>query len=128
MLKPYAIGIDVGGTKIAAGLVNYQGQILQRFTTRAHSEQQPEQWVPGRAAARHRPRPGSPHVENAATVARERQQRNWRGPAHHTRRTTDVFNLDFEPNFGLTACAGARPLTACRERRPRQDSNLRPRD
>lgn len=42
MVKPYAIGIDVGGTKIAAGLVNYQGQILQRFTTRAHSQQPPD--------------------------------------------------------------------------------------
>jgi glucokinase len=40
--KPYAIGIDVGGTKIAAGLVNRAGEILYRYTTRAHSEQQPE--------------------------------------------------------------------------------------
>ena len=40
-MKPYAIGIDVGGTKIAAGLVNQSGQILQRYTTRAHSEQEP---------------------------------------------------------------------------------------
>ena len=36
------IGIDVGGTKIAAGLVNQSGQILHRFSTRAHSQQQPE--------------------------------------------------------------------------------------
>lgn len=40
-MKPYAIGIDVGGTKIAAGLVNQSGQILRRYTTRAHSEQEP---------------------------------------------------------------------------------------
>jgi glucokinase len=40
--KPFAIGIDVGGTKIAAGLVNRAGEILHRYTTRAHSEQQPE--------------------------------------------------------------------------------------
>jgi glucokinase len=40
-MKPYAIGIDVGGTKIAAGLVNQSGQILHRYTTRAHSEQEP---------------------------------------------------------------------------------------
>jgi glucokinase len=40
--KPYALGIDVGGTKIAAGLVNRQGQILHRYSTHAHSEQQPE--------------------------------------------------------------------------------------
>ncbi|MBE7470605.1 MAG: hypothetical protein DPW09_22860 [Anaerolineae bacterium] len=42
MSKPFAIGIDVGGTKIAAGLVNRAGEILYRYTTRAHSEQQPE--------------------------------------------------------------------------------------
>ncbi len=42
MNKPYAIGIDVGGTKIAAGLVNRAGEILYRYTTRAHAEQQPE--------------------------------------------------------------------------------------
>lgn len=42
MNKPFAIGIDVGGTKIAAGLVNRAGEILHRYTTRAHSEQQPE--------------------------------------------------------------------------------------
>ncbi len=41
-MKPYAIGIDVGGTKIKAGLVNQAGEILQRYTTTAHSEQQPE--------------------------------------------------------------------------------------
>ena len=39
--KPYALGIDVGGTKIAAGLVNRAGQILYRYTTRAHSEKEP---------------------------------------------------------------------------------------
>lgn len=41
-MKPYAIGIDVGGTKIKAGLVSQAGQILHRYTTTAHSEQQPE--------------------------------------------------------------------------------------
>ena len=41
-MKPYAIGIDVGGTKIATGLVNQAGEILQRYTTRAHSEKEPE--------------------------------------------------------------------------------------
>ncbi|MEW5956299.1 MAG: ROK family protein [Chloroflexota bacterium] len=40
-MKPYAIGIDVGGTKIAAGLVNQAGEILHRYTTRAHSEKEP---------------------------------------------------------------------------------------
>ncbi len=42
MRKPYAIGIDVGGTKIAAGLVDRNGQVLHRFSTRAHAEQLPE--------------------------------------------------------------------------------------
>jgi glucokinase len=42
MTKPFAIGIDVGGTKIAAGLVNRAGEILHRYTTRAHAEQQPD--------------------------------------------------------------------------------------
>ena len=42
IVKPYAIGIDVGGTKIAAGLVGQNGQILHRYTTHAHSEQQPD--------------------------------------------------------------------------------------
>jgi glucokinase len=41
-MKPYAIGIDVGGTKIAAGLVDRAGQILHRYTTYAHSEKEPE--------------------------------------------------------------------------------------
>jgi glucokinase len=41
MHKPYAIGIDVGGTKIAAGLVDRAGNILHRFTTRAHAQQLP---------------------------------------------------------------------------------------
>jgi glucokinase len=41
-MKPYAIGIDVGGTKIAAGLVDRAGQIVHRYTTSAHSEQEPE--------------------------------------------------------------------------------------
>ncbi|HEX9923707.1 MAG TPA: ROK family protein [Anaerolineae bacterium] len=41
-MKPYAIGIDVGGTKIAAGLVDRAGTVLERFTTRTHAEQEPE--------------------------------------------------------------------------------------
>lgn len=41
-MKPYAIGIDVGGTKIAAGLVDRAGTVLERFTTQAHAEQEPE--------------------------------------------------------------------------------------
>ncbi len=42
MIRPYAIGIDVGGTKIAAGLVSDDGTILQRHFTQAHAEQAPE--------------------------------------------------------------------------------------
>ena len=40
--KPYAIGIDVGGTKIAAGLVSRAGTIEHRLSTRGHAEQDPE--------------------------------------------------------------------------------------
>jgi glucokinase len=39
--KPYAVGLDVGGTKIAAGLVTHDGTILHRYTTHAHSEKEP---------------------------------------------------------------------------------------
>lgn len=42
MTKPLAIGVDVGGSKIAAGVVARDGAVLSRYTTRAHSEQQPE--------------------------------------------------------------------------------------
>lgn len=38
----YAVGIDIGGTKIAAGVVDDQAQILSRFETRQHSGQPPE--------------------------------------------------------------------------------------
>ena len=41
-MKPYSIGIDIGGTEIKAGLVTRDGQILNRYATRAHAEQQPE--------------------------------------------------------------------------------------
>jgi glucokinase len=40
-MKPFAIGIDVGGTKIAAGLVDQTGQILHRYSSRAHAEEEP---------------------------------------------------------------------------------------
>jgi glucokinase len=40
-MKEYAIGIDVGGTKIAAGVVDREGKIRQRFLTRAHTERDP---------------------------------------------------------------------------------------
>ena len=41
-MQAYAVGIDVGGTKIAAGLVRRDGTIITRYSTYAHSEQQPE--------------------------------------------------------------------------------------
>lgn len=41
MVKRYAIGIDVGGTKIAAGIVNEEGTVLQRCVSRNHAEQPP---------------------------------------------------------------------------------------
>lgn len=41
MTKPFAIGVDIGGTKIAAGVVDRSGQVLGRCTTQAHAEQPP---------------------------------------------------------------------------------------
>jgi len=40
--KPYAMGVDVGGTKIAAGLVDREGRILHRFYTKEHSGHPPD--------------------------------------------------------------------------------------
>ncbi len=40
-MKEHAIGIDVGGTKIAAGIVDRGGRIRKRFVTRAHTEKDP---------------------------------------------------------------------------------------
>ena len=40
-MKPFAVGIDVGGSKIAAGIVNRKGELTACFTTRAHSEKEP---------------------------------------------------------------------------------------
>jgi len=37
-----AVGVDIGGTKIVAGVVDRTGRVLGRFTTRAHSEQPPD--------------------------------------------------------------------------------------
>ena len=38
----HAIGIDIGGTKIAAGVVDNQAHILSRYETKQHSGQPPE--------------------------------------------------------------------------------------
>ena len=37
----YAVGIDIGGTKIAAGVVDAQAHILSRYETKQHSGQPP---------------------------------------------------------------------------------------
>ena len=37
----YAVGIDVGGTKIVGGVVDGEGNILARSVTQAHAEEQP---------------------------------------------------------------------------------------
>lgn len=41
-MKPYAIGMDVGGSKIIAGLVRQDGTIVCREMTHAHAEQGPD--------------------------------------------------------------------------------------
>ena len=41
-MKEYAVGIDVGGTKIAAGIINRDGEVTTCFNTRAHSEKEPQ--------------------------------------------------------------------------------------
>lgn len=40
-MKQYAVGIDVGGSKIAAGIVNRAGELSTCYKTYAHSEQEP---------------------------------------------------------------------------------------
>jgi glucokinase len=52
-MKPFAVGIDVGGSKIAAGLVNREGKINACFTTRAHSEKEPRYVIDAIEAAYH---------------------------------------------------------------------------
>jgi glucokinase len=44
-MSRYAIGIDVGGTKIAAGIVGEDGQVIARYGTRAHSEREPAEVI-----------------------------------------------------------------------------------
>ncbi len=41
-MKEYAVGIDVGGTKIAAGIINRDGEVTSCYKTRAHSEKEPQ--------------------------------------------------------------------------------------
>ena len=40
-MKEYAIGIDIGGTKIAAGVIDASGKILASFYSRAHTGHPP---------------------------------------------------------------------------------------
>jgi glucokinase len=42
MKQGYALGVDVGGTKIEAVLVDDSGAIISRYSTEAHSEREPE--------------------------------------------------------------------------------------
>jgi len=44
-VKPFAVGIDVGGTKIAAGLLDRSLKVLSTHTTKEHAGQRPEQVV-----------------------------------------------------------------------------------
>ena len=41
----YTIGVDIGGTKIAAGVVGSAGRVLARVTSRAHAGQPPEKVI-----------------------------------------------------------------------------------
>ena len=45
MTSTLAVGVDVGGTKIAAGLVNDSGAILRRHVTTAHAERPPAEVI-----------------------------------------------------------------------------------
>ncbi len=40
--KPYAVGIDIGGTKVAAGVLDRSGRIIARDSSRGHAGQDPE--------------------------------------------------------------------------------------
>jgi glucokinase len=52
-MSRYAIGIDVGGTKIAAGVVDPDGKILARFYSRAHTGHPPALVIDGIEEAFH---------------------------------------------------------------------------
>ncbi len=52
-MSAYAIGIDVGGTKIAAGVVDSDGKILARFYSRAHTGHPPALVIDGIEEAFH---------------------------------------------------------------------------
>ena len=41
-MKEYAIGIDIGGTKIAGGMVNRKGQVINFQKSATLTEQKPE--------------------------------------------------------------------------------------
>lgn len=52
-MSTYAVAIDVGGTKIAAGVVDSDGNILSRFYTRAHAGHPPPLVIDGIEEAFH---------------------------------------------------------------------------
>jgi glucokinase len=41
-MKPYAVGIDIGGTNVRAAIVTQSGEIIARTTAREHAEKHPE--------------------------------------------------------------------------------------
>jgi len=44
-VKQYAVGVDIGGTKIAAGIVDREANIVCRYKTKEHSGALPEQVI-----------------------------------------------------------------------------------
>ena len=44
-MAAFAVGMDVGGTKIAAGIMDSSAQIVARYTSKAHSGRPPEEVV-----------------------------------------------------------------------------------
>jgi glucokinase len=41
-MKPYAVGVDIGGTNVRAAVVTSQGEVIARATAREHAEKSPE--------------------------------------------------------------------------------------
>ena len=77
MTSPLAVGIDVGGTKIAAGLVDDAGTIVRRHVTTAHAERPPAEVIAAieeSCAALMEQAPGTGSSESA-----------WASPATSTR-------------------------------------------
>ena len=43
--EPLVLGLDVGGTKLAAGIVAADGTVLSNLTAASHADQGPEQMI-----------------------------------------------------------------------------------